>query len=108
MDEVNMARTESAFRDVNEVIAKSNDPDADEADFVCECADPHCADRLKADLADYEQVRADPTHFLVAPGHEEPAVECVVQWTAEYTVVQKVGEVVSRLVRHLDPRAETA
>ena len=68
-----MARTESAFREVNEAIATTAARfDADETDFVCECADPACAHRLNADLDDYEEVRSEPTRFMLAPGHEEP------------------------------------
>jgi hypothetical protein len=108
MDEAKLARTESAFREVNEAIAKTAARfDADEADFVCECADPDCADRVTAELAVYEQVRADPTHFLVAPGHEEPAIERVVQRRDGYHVVEKVGKTVGRIVSALNPRADT-
>ena len=51
MDEAKMARTESAFREVNEAIAKTAERfEATEADFVCECADPDCAHRITAEL----------------------------------------------------------
>jgi hypothetical protein len=109
MDEVNMARTESAFREVNEAIAKTAVRfESDEADFVCECADPTCANRITADLDDYEQVRAEPTTFIVAPGHDEPSIERVVDRHGEYEVVQKVGATVAAIVRRLNPRAEPA
>jgi hypothetical protein len=106
MDEARMARTESAFREVNEAIAKTAGRfEADEADFVCECADPTCAHRLTAELTDYEEVRAEPTRFLLTPGHEEPAIERVVERNANYSVVEKFGSVVAPIVRSLDPRA---
>ena len=54
-----MARTESAFREVNEAIATTAARfDAEGTDFVCECADPACAHRLTAELDDYEEVRS--------------------------------------------------
>lgn len=106
MDEAKMARTESAFREVNEAIATTAARfEADEADFVCECADPDCAHRLTADLEDYEDVRAEPTHFLLVPGHEEPKVERVVERNSDYLIVEKVGKIVEPIVRRLDPRA---
>lgn len=53
MDQGNMARTESAFREVNEAIAGTAARfDAEETDFICECADPDCADRVTIDLED--------------------------------------------------------
>ena len=105
-DEVKMARTEAAFREVNEAIATTAARfDADETDFVCECADPECAHRLTAQLEDYEQVRSEPTRFLLAPGHDEPALEHVVERTGTYHVVEKFGTVVKAIVQQLDPRA---
>ena len=109
MDEEKMARTESAFREVNEAIAKTAARfDASEADFVCECSDPHCAHRITAELDDYEDVRTEPTRFLVAPGHDKPAIERVIEKRGEYNIVEKFGETVARIVRRLNPRATPA
>jgi hypothetical protein len=106
VDDEKMARTESAFREVNEAIATTAARfDAEQTDFVCECADPACANRLNADLDDYEDVRSEPTRFMLAPGHEELAIERVVERTDEYTVVEKFGAVVAPIVRQLNPRA---
>ena len=103
------ARTESAFREVNEAIAKSAELfEADEASFICECADPTCAHRVTAELQEYEAVRADGTHFLLAPGHSEPSVERVLERTGDYEVVEKFSGVVARIVRRLNPRARPA
>jgi hypothetical protein len=105
MDRTTMARTEAAFREVNEAIAATARRfEADEAEFLCECADPSCADRVTADLADYERVRDDATHFLLAPGHEEPQLERIVERRAGYEVVEKFNRTVVRIVRRLDPR----
>ena len=70
MDQERMARTESAFREVNEAIAETAERfEAEEADFVCECADPECAHRMTAALEDYEEVRseADPLPARARP-----------------------------------------
>ena len=100
-----MARTEAAFREVNEAIAKTAARfDADEADFVCECADPECAHRVTAALDDYERVREEATQFLIAPGHAERAIEHVIAREPGYQVVRKFGAKVERIVRGLDPR----
>jgi hypothetical protein len=105
MDEAAIARTESAFREVNEAIARTADRfEAEEADFVCECADPDCTHRVTAALEEYEDVRAEGTHFLLAPGHHEPQVERVVERTGEYDVVEKFETTVARIARRLNPR----
>jgi hypothetical protein len=107
MDEAAIARTESAFRELNEAIARTADRfEAEEADFVCECADPDCTHRVTAALEDYEDVRAEATHFLLAPGHHEPDVERVVERTGDYDIVEKFEATVARISRRLNPRAE--
>ena len=106
MNEAKMARTESAFREVNEAIAMTAERfEATEADFVCECADPDCAHRITADLDDYDEVRQDATHFIIAPGHDAPQIERVVDGTNEYAVVEKFGKQIREIVSALNPRA---
>jgi len=66
------ATTEAISRDVNERVAESAEHfAAGRTEFVCECADPNCTHRVPASLTEYEQVRAEPTTFLVVPGHEQ-------------------------------------
>jgi hypothetical protein len=107
--EVRIAHTEALFRDVNERIAESAGRfDARDAEFVCECADPACAERVPATLDQYENVRSDSTHFLLAPGHELTEVERVVkQPHKRLVVVEKFNAVVARTVRRLDPRTDS-
>jgi hypothetical protein len=109
MDQERMARTEAAFREVNEAIAGTAARfDAEEADFICECADPQCAHRVTAELEDYEEVRSEGTRFLLAPGHHEPEVERIVERTEDFDVVEKVLPLMRRIVRRLNPRAAGA
>jgi hypothetical protein len=82
-------RTEALFRSVNNHIAAATDGLVDEAEFVCECADAGCADRLEAPLDDYEDVRTDPKRFLVKPGHADEEVERVVSDEGDYEIVEK-------------------
>jgi len=107
--EVRIAHTEALFRDVNERIAESAGRfEARDAEFICECADPACAERVPATLDQYENVRSDGTHFLLSPGHELPEVERVVKRPdRRAVVVEKFNAIVARTVRRLDPRAES-
>ena len=57
-------------------------------------------------LGEYEAVRSEPSHFAVAPGHEEPTVERVVGRTDRYLVVEKVGEA-GDLAEEADPRSDS-
>lgn len=104
-DHQRRATTEALFRDVNERIAESAERfDADETDFVCECSDPNSTHRVSASLMEYEGVRADPTTFLVAPGHEEGDIERVVASRGRFHVVEKFEEAMRRTVVRLDSR----
>lgn len=103
-----IARTESFFRHVNERIAESAEGfGSKEAEFVCECADPSCTHRVGLALEEYEQVREEPTTFLLEPGHEDERVEKVVRRGPGYAVVDKFHRAVAPIVRQLDPRAQT-
>ena len=105
-DKVRRARTEALFRDVNERIAESAERfAASSTQFVCECADPGCTNRLEATLEEYEQVRADGATFMLAPGHEHTDIERVVDASrSRFHVVEKVQATVRATVRRLNPR----
>jgi hypothetical protein len=100
------ATTEALFRDVNERIAESAERfDAQGTEFVCECAEADCTHRVPASLAEYEEVRADPATFLVAPGHEQGDIEQVVSDRGRFRIVEKVQATVRRTVLRLNPRS---
>jgi hypothetical protein len=105
------ATTEALFRDVNERIAESAehfDERAPESGFVCECSDPNCTHRVSASLSEYEEVRAEPTTFLVAPGHEEDDIELVIADQGRFRVVEKIRAAMRKTVVRLDRRSAPA
>ena len=105
--DVRMAKTEALFRDVNERIAEAFERfGSDEAEFMCECADPECAERLEVPLEEYEEVRSDATTFVLDPDHVEPRIERIVKRRNGYAVVKKFNQTVAAWVRRLDPRAD--
>jgi hypothetical protein len=107
-EEARIARTENLFRHVNERIAEAAESfDTDQAQFVCECADANCQHRLEVPLEEYEEVRENGTHFLVAEGHRLPGFEQVVKHRRGYAIVQKVGRALAAAVRRTDPRTDS-
>jgi hypothetical protein len=107
-DEVRIGTTEAIFRNVNERIAETSERfHSDAAEFVCECSDRACTDRVEAPLEKYEEIRGEATHFLLAPGHEHKRVERVLEQKRGYTVVKKVERTVAATVRRLNPRGAT-
>jgi hypothetical protein len=104
--EERLARNETLFRSVNENIeqsAASGQIDDHVFEFFCECSNLDCTLLLPMTLPEYEQVRADPRQFVVAPGHELPEIESVVAQKSGYQVVLKVGEA-AEFVAERDPR----
>jgi hypothetical protein len=92
--EERVAHNESVMRDINERIDAGTwpGPDTELLIFCCECALLGCNLLVELTHPEYVFVRENPRRFLLAPGHELPAVEVVVRREAGYVVVEKVGE----------------
>jgi hypothetical protein len=104
--EERLAKNEALFRSVNERIeeaAVSSGTDSHVFEFFCECSNADCNLLLPMTISEYEQVRADPTHFIVAPGHELPEIETIAARKGAYDVVTKQGEA-AQYVTERDPR----
>jgi hypothetical protein len=100
-----LARNEALFREVNErVEAVGERAGLDMLDFICECGDANCTAAVSLTESEYEQVRADPVHFAVLPGHVLPEVEDVVFESDRFQVVRKHAEE-QEIARATDPRA---
>jgi hypothetical protein len=90
-------QNQSLFRDVNERIRQGKEGRTawmGISQWVCECADEDCTERIRMSLDEYEELRENPTHFAVAPDmkHVVPDAELVVEKHEYYWVVEKVRE----------------
>ena len=102
------ARSQSLFREVNERVKEINEAFSEViplADWICECAADECSQRIALSHAEYEEVRAVPTRFAVAPSdaHVVPEIEDIVARQKRYWVVEKRGEA-GELATRVDPR----
>lgn len=100
------AENQALFRAVNELIettASAAGLDEHLYEFICECADVHCHVLLPMTVWQYEEVRADPTHFLVAPGHGRREIETIIARHGRYDVVRKLDDAGEYALQH-DPR----
>ena len=108
--EERLAGNEALFREVNERVAEvaeafvEVEATADPVTFNCECGRATCTEQIAMTLIEYERVRALPTHFAVAPGHELPEVERVVEQHPNYLVVEKQEDDAEQVARETDPR----
>jgi hypothetical protein len=105
--EKRLAKNETLFRSVNERIEEvaASAAGDDEFEFFCECSNAGCNLLLPLTVAQYESVRRNPTHFIVALGHELPEIETVLTRERTYQVVAKLGEAADYVAEN-DPRRE--
>ena len=98
-----LARNQTLFREVNERVNEVRRPTVSFGEFVCECGDPSCTKSLSVAAGEYEAVRADPTRFIVARGHEVREIERVVFDNDRFLVVEKTVE--TEFMAESDPRS---
>jgi hypothetical protein len=108
MKATRIAENEALFRDVNERIKDITAGERlswrDEVwEFLCECGNQDCVERIHLTAGEYERVRSNPRHFAVVPGHELPVVERVVDSTERFLVLEKLGEGAT-VAEKTDPR----
>ena len=100
-------QNEAVFRSVNERLEDLNDTFAtitDLYEIVCECGNSDCAEPIRIDPRTYERIRADATLFIVIRGHEEAALESVVEQHGNYEVIRKHHGLPEQIARGTDPR----
>lgn len=88
-----LEENEKLFREVNERVEQmqatfQSRPDPE---WVCECGDESCFEKLIVPLDEYHEVRSQDDWFLIKPGHEELDVERVVEQQNGFYVVEKSG-----------------
>jgi hypothetical protein len=91
-----VGKNEALFREVNERIRDVSArlvayDGAAPIEFLCECSDEECNDAVELTLAEYDAVRSQPTHFLVATGHLWRPDERAVRELDGYAVIEKLG-----------------
>ena len=88
-----MTANEALARRMNEAIEYERPRNGDSGErFVCECVNEGCTEPLDLAIEEYVRVRSHPRRFVVVEGHEEPAIESIVEIHAGYVVVEKRGE----------------
>jgi hypothetical protein len=106
--EERIARNEVLFREVNERIrhvhvGAGDLGSRDTFAVLCECGDQNCVEEIHLKPREYEQVRADPRQFVIAPGHGIPEVEEIVDEGEGFEVARKHAEE-AEVAERTDPR----
>ena len=101
-------RNEALFREVNERVRELNEThefSQHMLEWLCECADAACFEKIVMTGAEYSAVRENGTHFAITPNkqHVDSEVEVVLEQHDRYWVVEKEGEA-AEVAEELDPR----
>jgi hypothetical protein len=94
--EERLAANEARFREINE-SAQPQRENQGRGRFVCECGDRSCNMWVDVPAAEYAAVRAHPRRFIIAPTHEIPDIESIIERRPGYFVIEK-PEGVSHIV----------
>lgn len=103
-----IGKNEALFREVNERIERVTESlqvTTETLSILCECGSASCTEQIEVSIPEYERIRAEPTHFFVCRGHEEPDVEDVVEQAPGYDVVRKKPGEAAEMARDLDTRS---
>ncbi|MGN6797578.1 MAG: hypothetical protein ACTHKS_05465 [Gaiellaceae bacterium] len=87
-----IGENEALYRSINDKIESLNQAFgvvAETMAVICECGKLECSEQIELDIPTYEHVRADPTHFVVLPGHELLDVETVIERHDAFNIVRK-------------------
>ena len=102
---IRVAENEAYFRALNEQILSDVGTDPLERHgFLCECGAEDCIEAISLARDEYERVRANGDHFVIAPGHELPEVERVVEQNERFHVIEKLGAA-AIVAEETDPRS---
>jgi hypothetical protein len=111
--EARAAKNQALFREINERVRVLNEGFAmviPVGEWICECANETCTERIEMTAEEYETIRSDGARFFVAPADEHvwPDVERVTsRLDHRYWIVEKIGRS-GELAKDADPRAEPA
>jgi hypothetical protein len=81
---------EEKFAEANETItARADDLRISDPPLICECSAPRCTEIILVPRDAYRRAR-DEGWFLLAPHHDDQAVERIVETTAAFIAVEKL------------------
>ena len=101
------ARNQSLFREINERVRDLNEGFSmvlPVGEWICECANDTCTERIEMSPEAYEAIRQDGARFFVAPSDEHILADSqrITERHERFWVVEKTGEP-RELAKRADP-----
>lgn len=92
-----LVKNEKLIRDWNQGAARAiknyydheKDMDNEDLEFVCECSDMRCPRTICMSIKDYERIHKRKNRFVLAHGHEIPAIERTASKRKKFQIVVK-------------------
>lgn len=105
--EERLAKNEATSREINEGIEDAHAETAPtrQIRMVCECGMDPCERLVAITVSEYEQVRGDPTHFVIVQDHLIDDIERLVYETDRFAVVAKREGTPEQVAVAEDPRS---
>jgi hypothetical protein len=108
--EARAAKNQTMFRKLNERLEESSEASGLAmlpGQWMCECVNDTCVERIAMSVEEYEAVRKSGAHFVVASSDEHfwPDVERVLEHNDRYWVVEKTGHAAVP-AKHDDPPSD--
>jgi hypothetical protein len=102
------ARSQALFREVNEQIERLQESFGTDGQawFLCECRNPECTQGIGLTRVEYGRLREHANRFAIAPNHENPEAETIVEENDRFAVVESYAGEASRIARETDPRSQ--
>jgi hypothetical protein len=97
---------ETRSRELNEWANESSERSEEHqaSPYVCECSDESCRSTISLTHRQYEEVRADGTHFAIALDHESPDLDLLISEHLGFAIIRKLPGFPARLALASDPR----
>lgn len=74
---------------VEEIRSETDTPADAPVRFFCECSDLACRGRIALPPDRFLEIHRDPALFVILPGHENSAIEVVVDTWGDHVIVRK-------------------
>src|SRR5262249_32192523 len=89
---VRAARNQQPARRLNDAISKLRYSSAFN-EYVCECGMKTCLEVIVLTIDEYQEIRSEPDHLIVLPGHWTSTTERLVREEPGYHVVERIDGV---------------
>ena len=95
-NELIVQRRNTSIAQQVEKLAPSNAGAELPLQFICECSDLTCTERITMEIQEYLAATRLPARFIVRPSHQQPDIETTLNAAKDYVVVEKRKDLIQQ------------